>query len=583
VLGLLIAGAAPAVAQSARGMDLELGVKIPLRDGVRLNGTVYRPRNLTGPVPVILAMTPYISDRYHAYVLPAVKRGYIVVVADVRGRGSSDGQFDPFVQEPKDGYDAVEWIAKQHWFNGKVGMMGGSYGGFNQWAIAKELPPHLATIAPTAAAHVGIDFPNDGGVGGLDQMQWISFTTGKTPNGSLFGDGGYWGDKFRQVYQKHLPFAVLDSVVGNPSAVFQRWLAHRGYDEYWSSLSGSPDQLARLSIPIFTRTGMYDGDQIGAMEHYRNHMLHGSAEAKRRHYLMIGPWDHAGTRTPLKRFGGLTFGESSVFDMGELEADWYDWVLKDGPQPKLLPKRVVYYVTGLERWKYADDLDQIGREPVRYYLTSAGRGASELFRSGQLTTGQPAPTAADEWTYDPMDTRPGERELNAPDGGDTPTYVDQTSALNLNGAGLVYHTQPFERETEISGFPKLTLWVTMDVPDTDLKVELYEITAEGKSILLDDALLRTRYRESRRDPKLATPGQPTRIEFTRLRFMSRQLAKGSRVRLLVYSPNSIFLEKNYNSGGEVARETAKDARVAHLKLLHEPEHWSLLELPIAAW
>jgi hypothetical protein len=575
-LGFVLLGTAQLHAQtrSADGLDLEMGVKVPLRDGVKLNATLYFPQGPRTPRAVVLAMTPYMADRYHAYAIPIAKRGYVVAVVDVRGRGSSEGQFDPFAQEAKDGYDTIEWLAKQPWSNGKVGMIGGSYGGFNQWTIAKEFPPHLVSITPTAAAHLGIDFPSFGGIGVKYQMAWISFTSGQYTYASLFGDGGYWNSKYRAGYLAHVPFAKLDSVVGNPSPAFQRWLAHPSYDSYWAGMAPSPEQLARLSIPVLTRTGMYDGDQIGAMEHYRNHMKHGTPEAKARHYLMIGPWDHAGTRVPQKTFGGLTFSEKSVIEMEQLEADWFDWTMGNGPQPKLLPKRVAYYVTGAEEWKYADSLAEIGRNPTRYYLTSAGNAAASIYQSGGLSTSEPRASAPDQWTYDPLDTEPGKNEPAELD------YAEQYSAINLDGRGVIYHTEPFEHDTEISGFPILTLWLTLDVPDSDVGVSLHEITKEGKSILLTDDALRLRYRESRTKPVLLTPGQATRVDFTRFRFMSRRIAAGSRIRLLIQSPNSIQLEKNYNSGGDVSRETAKDARTAHVKLHHEPGKWSTLHLPV---
>jgi putative CocE/NonD family hydrolase len=468
----------------------------------------------------------------------------------------------------------VEWIAAQPWSNGQVAMMGGSYGGFNQWAIAKELPPHLVTITPTAAAYLGVDFPGPGGIGGSYLMQWISFTTGKTGNSNLFGDGAYWRAKFREAYLRYLPYASLDSVVGNPSAAFQRFIRHPDFDEFWAAMAPSPEQLARMSLPIFTRTGMYDGDQVGAMEHYRRHMRYATAEARARHYLMIGPWDHAGTRTPQKSFGGLSFGDASVFDMGELEADWFDWTMKGGARPAKLPKRVAYYVTGADQWKHADSLEELGREPTPFYLTSPGKGAVDLFRSGELTPTVPGATGPDEWIYDPLDTRPGQDE------GESPDLTDPREAVNLGGRGVVYHSAPFDRDTEITGFPTLELWLTVDVPDTDLFAGLYEITAGGQSILLDDVQLRARYRESRRAPVPITPGHPTRFRLDGFRFMSRRVARGSRIRLVVMSPNSIQLEKNYNSGGAVAFETANDARTAHLKLHHEPARWSMLSLPI---
>ena len=576
VLALVTLALVPAAvpAQSAAGIDIRFAVKIPLRDGVKLNATLYLPRGPEEKRPVILAMTPYIADRYHAYVLPAVQRGYVVAVVDVRGRGSSEGEFNAFAQEAHDGYDTVEWLAAQPWSNGKIGMMGGSYGGFNQWSIVKEFPPHLVTITPTAAAYMGVDFPALGGIWPSYVIQWLSFTNGRTPNSNIFADAGYWQDKFRTRYLEHRAFASLDTLVGNPSAPFHRWLDHPDLDSYWQSMAGSPEQLARLAVPIFTRTGMYDDDQIGAMEHYRRHMKYGSAAARAAHYLMIGPWDHAGTRVPQREMGGLSFAEGAVFDMGALEADWFDWTMKGGARPAMLPKRVAYYVTGAETWKYADDLDDIGRNPTPYYLTSSGRSATDLFHSGTLAL-EPADTPADAWIDDPMNTAPGRGEK------DSPSYTDPWYAHALDGGGVIYHTAPFGRSVEISGFPSLSLWVTMDVSDADLSVGLYEITAEGKSILLDEAQLRARYRESRERPVLVTPGRPTRIDFDKFRFMSRRVAAGSRLRLLIMSPNTIQLERNYHSGGVVARETARDAKVAHLELLHDREHRSVLSLPVA--
>lgn len=572
---LLLAVASLAAQQrTAEGLDIESAVRIPLRDGVRLHANIYFPDQTRAPRPVILAMTPYMADRYHPYVLPIVRRGYVVAVVDVRGRGGSEGTFAPFEQEARDGYDTVEWLARQSWSNGKVGMMGGSYGGFNQWSIAKEFPPHLVTITPTAAAHLGIDFPGLGGVNYNYMMAWLTFTSGGNAGANLFGDSRFWHGKYRAAYTSHTPYAKLDSVVGNLTTNFQRFVAHPDYDGFWKDMAPSPEQLARMDLPIFTRTGMYDGDQVGAMEHYRNHMKHGSAAGKARHYLMIGPWDHAGTRVPQKTFGGLTFGDASIVAMEELEADWFDWTMKGGPPPRQLPRRVAYYVTGAEEWKYADDLEEVGRNPTRYYLTSAGNGARDLFASGSLSVTEPRPSPPDEWTYDPLDTRPGLIEPASPD------YASQFEAMNLDGRGLVYHTPAFERDTEISGFPGLSLWLTLDVPDSDVQVRLYEITREGSSILLSEDILRLRYREGRDRPKLLIPGQPTRVDFSRFRFMSRQVATGSRIRLVISSPNTIQLEKNYNSGGVVARETARDARTARVKLLHEPGRWSTLTLPI---
>jgi uncharacterized protein len=140
-------------AQSAEGkpspgVELIWAFKIPMRDGVRLNGTVFKPSGQKEPLPVIFTLTPYISDSYQNRASYFSQHGYVFVLVDVRGRGNSEGVFDPFAQEPNDGHDVVEFLAKQPWCNGKVTMWGGSYAGYDQWATLKELPPHLATVSP---------------------------------------------------------------------------------------------------------------------------------------------------------------------------------------------------------------------------------------------------------------------------------------------------------------------------------------------------------------------------------------------------------------------------------------------------
>jgi hypothetical protein len=285
-------------------MDLLWAFKIPMRDGVRLNGTVFKPEGQKEPLPVIFTLTPYIADSYQDRASYFSQHGYVFVLVDARGRGNSEGVFDPFAQEPHDGFDIVEFLARQPWCNGKVTMWGGSYAGFDQWATLKELPPHLATIVPAAAAHAGVDFPFFKGIWGPYTMQWLTFTSGATPNEKLFGESAFWTQKSRELYLSQQPFDSLDKIVGNSTTVFQKWLQHPIVDSYWESMSPTPEQYSSMKVPILTITGDYDGDQPGALSYYREHLEYGNADAKAKHYLIIGPWDHPGTRTPKKEVGG---------------------------------------------------------------------------------------------------------------------------------------------------------------------------------------------------------------------------------------------------------------------------------------
>ena len=149
---------AAALADAAK-VDWQWGVKIPLRDGVHLNATLYRPAGQKDPRPCLFTLTPYISQSYHDRGMYFAAHGYPFLTIDVRGRGNSEGEYHPLIQEAKDGYDIVEWLAKQPYCNGKISMWGGSYAGYDQWATAKEFPPHLATIVPVASPRGRCRFP----------------------------------------------------------------------------------------------------------------------------------------------------------------------------------------------------------------------------------------------------------------------------------------------------------------------------------------------------------------------------------------------------------------------------------------
>jgi putative CocE/NonD family hydrolase len=555
-------------------VDMQWAVKVPMRDGVSLNATVFRPHGQKEGLPVVFTLTPYIGDSYLDRAMYFARHGYVYALVDVRGRGNSGGNFAPFENDAHDGYDLVEWFAKQPWCNGKVAMWGGSYAGFDQWATLKEFPPHLATIVPAAAAHAGVDFPYDSNIGSLYLMQWLSFTSGVTSNARLFGEESYWGSKWREMYRQHLPFKTLDTLIGNPSPMFQKWIAHPAADAYYDSLAPTSDDYKKISIPILTITGSYDGDQPGAMTYYRRHMQYGSSDAKARHYLVIGPWDHAGTRTPNRDVGGLKFGEPSMVDLNKLHVEWYDWTMKNGARPSFLEKRVMYYVMDEDRWKSADTLDAVANDSLKLSLASNGN-ANDIFQSGSLTSG-PSLGTSDHFVYDPLDTRPGDAESFS----DPASLISQGGALNLFGRGVVYHSAPLDRATEISGYAKLGVWLAMDVPDTDLVASIYEIRPDGGSVLLTQAQMRARYRHSLQKAELVPLNKPELYEFRNFMWVSRRLEKGSRIRLVFECPNSIQIEKNYNSGGDVASESGKDAKTAHITLFHDPSYTSELELPV---
>jgi putative CocE/NonD family hydrolase len=546
-----------------------------MRDGVQLNATIYKPNGMPAPLPVVFTLTPYISDTYNDRGMYFASHGYIFALVDVRGRGNSGGRFEPFVNDARDGHDVLEWLARQPYCNGKVGMWGGSYAGYDQWSALKEFPPHLATIVPAAAAHIGVDFPAFKNIFSSYLIRWLTLTSGVTPNAKLFAQTSYWNAKYRDLYLQHRPFHELDTLVGNPSEHFQNYLRHRTADAF-DSLAPDASHYARMHLPILTITGHYDDDQAGAMEYYRRHMKYGSSQGKAKHYLVMGPWDHAGTRTPTREVGGLKFGEASMVDLNHLHRQWYDWTMKGGKRPDFLKKRVACYIAGAEEWRHADSLEDLWGGTRRLYLTSSGGRANDAFESGRLSDDRPVKSRPDSYTYDPLDVRPEELEREEV----KDSVIDQRRPLNLLGNGLVYHSSPFPEATEINGWLKLSVWLALDVPDTDFQVDVYEIKRDGVSVALTTDLLRARYRESLRREQLVTPGEIHRYDFAGFNYFARRIEKGSRLRLVFGSPNTIQLEKNYNSGGVVADESAKDARTAHVTLYHDANHPSCLEVPL---
>jgi putative CocE/NonD family hydrolase len=571
----------------ATDYDIRWGVKIPMRDNVELNATLYLPKKPDGSapkMPVVFTLTPYISDTYHPRASYFASHGYVFALVDVRGRGNSGGEFEPFAQEPHDGHDVVEWLAQQPFCDGKVAMWGGSYAGFDQWATAKELPPHLATIVPAAAAHPPLDYPSLQNVGEMYDMQWFTYTSGKASQMNLFGDSKFWRTKYLDAYKKHIAFKTFDSFIGNPSVNFQRILKHPTADAYYDAMIPTVDQFKKLTLPLLTITGQYDGDELGAMTFYRNHLANASPETRAKHFLIIGPWDHAGTRTPTDEVGGVKFGKDALVDLNDLHRQWYDWTMKNGAKPSFLKNQVAYYLipSGNKgdngEWKYTNSYANLIANPKTLYFDSKSGEANGVFHCGTLTEAKPK-GGTDKFVYDPLDIRRGE-EVEGIESNEKTAALDQKLPLSIGDDGLVYHTDPLSKETPLIGCPTVTVWMSIDTPDVDLEADLYEIQTDGTSISLWSDVRRLRYRESLREAKLIKPGEIVKCDFNPGLFVARKLMKGSRLRLVVTAVNSIFWQKNYCSGGVVADETVKDAHTCHVQIYHDAEHASAIDLPL---
>lgn len=553
-------------------------VMIPVGEELQLHGRLYRPDPVERARPTIFSLTPYTVDDAHEYGRYFAQRGYAYLNVDVRGRGASEGAFQPFgPHDGPDGAAVVRWIAEQPWSDGQVAMRGGSYRGTSQWQVLAENPEPLATVTPSSASYLGWSFPYRKGVFVSGAAWWLSLVHGRGLHRAHATDSDYWQEIFRGLHRSGRAFAALDEISGlslEPSEFFDRWIEHPRLDDYWRRFSPDSADYESIDRPILSITGYFDGSQSGTLRYYRKHMRHGSEAGTERHYLLMGPWSHGGTRDPSAELGGLTFADTAAIDMNALHHQWFDWVMRDGSKPEMLEARVVYYVMGEGRWRTASSLEEVADTSRTLYLQSPDTNPDDPFDAGRLNRQAPERADTDQYVYDPRDTadiatlETMENDYTAP------------GAAFLEGPKLVYHSAPVEQSFELSGQMQLDAWIELDVPDTDIAVWVYEIQPTGKTIYLGETHLRARHRLGVDTVALAEPGRVQQYRFDRFLWTSRRIHEGSRLRLVIAPLNDPAWQKNYNSGGPPMQESVEDAQTATVRLHLGPDRPSKLVLPV---
>ncbi len=547
-------------------------VPVRTRDGVALATDVYFPSGGSegGPYPAVLTRTPYDKQRD---VLTQMARylsehGYVAVIQDVRGRHDSEGPWVPFRNEGPDGYDAVEWVASQPWCTGRVGTFGGSYGGWYQWALAREKPPHLTTMVSTASCGAwGEELPFHNGCLMLVMLGWLSLTGGRTmQDPTLVRD---WPEVFR-----HLPVRTMDERLGRDLPTWREWLDHPTLDEYWRALRLDGD-FSGIAVPALHITGWFDDDQPGALFLYRG--MAGSSPRAQDQHLVIGPWDHGGTRVPRQVLGGVDFGRGALEDIPNLHRRWFDQWLKDGAEGTTTLPRARIFLTGVNEWREAPSWPPPGVEARPAYLHSGGR-ANTLAGDGRLAWRAPADDQpADEYVYDPSDPVPSVLDANfySPDATETP--LDMRFQHRRDDV-LVYSSDPVAASTGITGHPVVHLFASSDGPDTDWFADLHDVAPTGASMLLAQGQMRARFHESLERESLLEAGRVYEFTF-RLSAVGHVVRPGHRIRLTVTSSHFPTWDRNPNTGHPIGQDA--EVRVATNRVYHAPGSASFVELPVA--
>ena len=560
------------------------GHKAAMRDGVRLSVDVFQPK-AEGRFPAILIITPYSNNPgYQARGTWFAKRGYVVAVADSRGRFDSEGEWDPFDAKHKtDGYDLVEWLADRSWCDGKVGMMGLSYMGWTQWWTATQGPPSLRAIVPEVAPPDAFaNGPYQNGVLVCWMMDWAANMAGRV--GQIADTGAYGGFvKSRLNDYMQLPYLTLNERRGALDAPwFEKWIrGNLSTAEYWRSIAyQTPQSYTKVAVPSLAITGWFDANFPGSPMNYLAMKQHGATAEARRPRMVIGPWQHIINQN--RKLGTYDYGPDAVINWDGYICRWFDHYLKGIDNGVTNDPPVHVFVMGRNRWYAEQDWPLPQTRWTKYFLHSGGK-ANSTSGDGTLSTSPPAAseTATDAYTYDPA--KPTRSPFT---GGHLEDGAVNTRQSSSGADVLVYTTPPLEKEVEVTGPITAKLFAATSARDTDWMVRLVDVRPDGYAALLAEGLMRARHRDPARNGAFNSAKlseiEPNRVHEYSIDFWrgtGNVFAKGHRIRVEISSSYFPYYLRNLNTGADnIGFETK--AVVAEQKIFHTTEYPSHVVLPV---
>jgi putative CocE/NonD family hydrolase len=512
-------------------------VLIQTRDGAQVSALIVRKKGISEPLPTILVFTIYARKDDMYRIVEAADHGYIGVMAYSRGKRYSKDPIMPYEHDGDDVYDVIDWIQSQPWSNKKIGMYGGSYNGFTQWAGTKHLHPALKTIVPSASAAPGIDVPMMNNVFMNFPFPWTYYVS----NNRFLDDADYerkkWNELDSKWFQLGVAYRQMDSVMQRPpNRIFRKWLDHPAYDAYWQSLIPYKQDFARINIPVLTTTGYYDGGQVGALYYLREHYKY-NPNAK--HYLLIGPYGHFGAQGfPDSIYNGYRIDPVGNVPIHEIIHQWFDHILRNGPLPAILKDKINYQLMGSNEWKSAGSLQELNKDKLRFYLAR-----NELI------------------TEKPRRSEFSEMQVNFQDRTTMNSYYYLFRSIweNLNnGGGVLYKSEPLKEDLEFTGCFSGVMNAVINKKDMDYSAVLFEQMPDGRYFYLTYFMGRASYASNPEKRTLLKPGTKTSIPFSNSYFTSRKLSKGSRLVLIMNVNKSASEQINYGTGKDVSDETIAD-------------------------
>jgi putative CocE/NonD family hydrolase len=568
---------------------IEKDIAVPMRDGTVLKADLYRP---DGPerLPVLLNRTPYGKSgpmlRQAMDPLRAALNDYNVVIQDCRGRYRSEGQWTCFLSELEDGYDTIEWAARQPWSDGKVGTWGSSYMGVTQWLAASQAPPSLKAMAPSLTAsnyHDGWTY--QGGAFALGfNLSWTLLSLApdrlmkaRADNPEASNElGRVIGsiDRMRELLEV-LPLKELP-VFRMGAPFFFDWLDHPAYDSYWRRLDIEAHH-DRITVPAFNIGGWYDIFLGGTLRNFMGMQARGATEpARNGQQLMVGPWSHGLPRTNLS--GEVDFGYRSTplsIDQDRMVLNFFDRWLKNIRRADM-PATVRLFVMGPNRWRDENEWPLKRTIWQRLYLHSRGR-ANSAGGDGALSPQAPGSEPPDSYVYNPLNPTPTRGGGLCCSPVVVPGGAFDQRAIESRTDVLVYSTEPLPEDVEVTGPIQLTLYASSSASDTDFTAKLVDVEPGGGARNLTDGIIRARYRNSRSDPELLTPGQVYEY-IIELGSTCNVFAAGHRIRLEISSSNFPRFDRNPNTGHDLFADA--QTQPALQTVMHRAGAASYLTLPI---
>ena len=548
-------------------VEMRLDVKVPMRDGVNLSADIYLPK-APGKFPTVLMRTPY-SNNTDPMVEKGCRlanHGYACVIQDCRGRWDSRGDFYPFGEGP-DGYDTQEWVGRQDWSDGKIGMAGGSYLGGVQWQSAPHRSQYLTCIAPRVMCcdyYTGLVYP--GGAFQLNVMAtWGMRTNAQTAQTIEFHD---WTETFRT-----LPLITLDEKAGRSLPFWKDWVRHSAYDGYWEECNGEK-LWGEIAVPALIMGGWYDLYARQSFTNCNGLRREGRTPEARESRLIVGPWPHLLSQSP--RTGDVDFGVNSMVDLEVLELRWLDYWLKgiDAGIAKEPPFRL--FIMGINEWRDEHEWPLARTAWQKWYLHSNG-SANTVIGNGTLSPDPPGQESPDRYVYDPEYPVPTRGGNNCCSPHIVPWGPYDQRCLEMRSDVLCYTSAPLATDLQVTGPIMLTLYAATDCRDTDWTAKLIDVSPTGYAMNLCDGILRARYREGFASPRLLEPGKVYGYEIE-VGVTGNVFRKGHRIRLEISSSNFPRFDRNLNTGHDLGLDA--EMRQAKQTVYHAREYPSHILLPV---